>query len=181
MTASNDECLPDGVVVTPEAGVLWHDAPLDPAAGYEHNLTTFLLLDSLLELPPASDAGESDNAALKGLEMKLDLLIQLVTQLLGQQQSLPASQLVRLAASGIEWHCDAPISPRGWLELFLEPRLPRALKLAVENRQDEVEPGVWRICSRFASLEDEIRVRLEKWIFRRHRREIAHQRQGGGR
>ena len=176
MNASTDECLPDGVVVTPEAGIFWHADSLDPAACYDHNLTTFLLLDSLLA--GGSEAGERDNDALQNLEAKLDLLIQLVAQLLGQQQSLPTGQPVRLAASGIEWRSHSPLPAQGWLELFLEPRLPRALKLAVDNRQHEVEPGVWRTCSRFTFLEDEIHTLLEKWVFRRHRREIAQQRQG---
>ncbi|MDZ7802630.1 PilZ domain-containing protein [Thiohalophilus sp.] len=178
MNATRDECLSDGVVVTPGVGLLWHDDPLDPAACYDHNLTTFLLLDSLLDAPTGSESGERDNEAFQALEAKLDLLIQLVTRLLGQQQPLPPEQTVRLAASGIEWQSPTPLPPLGWLELFLEPRLPRALKLPVENRQDELEPGVWRICSRFAFLEEEIRAHLEKWVFRRHRREIAHQRQG---
>ena len=178
MNTSSDKCLPDGVVVTPEAGLIWHDEHLDPAACYDHNLTTFLLLDSLPDVPAGSEAGERESEALQALETKLDLLIQLVTQLLGQQQSLPPGQTVHLAASGIEWHSRAPLPSRGWLELFLESRLPRALKLAVENRQHEVEPGVWQICSRFASLEAEVRTHLEKWVFRRHRREIAHRRQG---
>ncbi|MDY6980976.1 MAG: PilZ domain-containing protein [Pseudomonadota bacterium] len=177
MNASIDECLPDGVVVTPEAGVLWHEGPLDPATCYDHNLTTFLLLDTLPDVSAGSESGERDNEALQALEAKLDLLIQLVAQLLGQQQSLPTGQAVRLAASGLEWHSPVSISSQGWLELFLEPRLPRALKLAVENHAHEVEPGVWRICSRFTSLEDEIHTLLEKWVFRRHRREIAQQRQ----
>lgn len=118
---------------------------------------------------PAADVPAQE---LLRLEHKLDILLELVTDILRRELDLPAPRPVRLTAAGAEWEAPPQGPPGGWgrLELFPSPRLPRALSLYATVLSDA---PAGRLRVRFQGLGAATREALERHIFRQHRRAVA--------
>lgn len=130
-----------------------------------------------------SDRSEDErdqDAGLLRVEVKLDLLLDLVSALIGKESRRPDPCRVRLAAGGLEWLESGKPPQTGtaaWVHLYLDSRLPAALQLPVTIL--EVAPAadnLSRVLGRFEPLSETLQDRIEKLIFRHHRRQVAQSR-----
>ena len=135
----------------------------------------------------APEAGEElpqTAAELQRLDLKLNLLLEIVGELLANQRTLPAPTKVKLGHMGIEWLTEncPPSGAHVCIEVYLRSELPSPLKFHGVAVLTDAEAGSAstsrRVQVRFAGLNPALQDDLEKFIFRRHRRSIA-QRQAG--
>ncbi len=134
--------------------------------------------------PEAVEELPQTAAELQRLDLKLNLLLEIVGELLANQRSLPAPTKVRLGHTGIEWLAEdcPPSGAHVCIEVYLRSELPSPLKfhglaVVVDSQEGSVNEGK-RVQVRFVGLNPALQDDLEKFIFRRHRRIIA-QRQTG--
>lgn len=129
-----------------------------------------LLLDERPGGRERDEEGEERDAEIARLEGKLDLLIEMVSQLLGGGPSGLQPARVRLGARALQWQ-DGPEGPPAgalvWVHLRIDPRLPRSLRLLA--RRVDTPPGQARLEWQSEAVAD----LLETLIFRHHRRQVA--------
>ena len=151
----------------------------------EDNSRFLKALAALSESAP--EAGEElpqTAAELQRLDLKLNLLLEIVGELLASQRTLPVPTKVKLGHTGIEWLTEdyPPSGTQVCIDVYLRSELPSPLKfygLAVMADSDNgPASGGKRVQVRFVGLNAALQDELEKFIFRRHRRSIA-QRQTG--
>ncbi|PLY12065.1 MAG: hypothetical protein C0631_18325 [Sedimenticola sp.] len=137
------------------------------------------LLHSLEDVRKDSyDETYESNANLARVEAKLDLLLDLVSELLTTESADLKPCSLRLSSRGAEWmgeSTDLQPSQQVWLSLGLDPKLPRPLKLLAEVVNVFREPGGLRMLLAFKLQSELVTDLLEKAIFRYHRRQIASQ------
>jgi len=135
----------------------------------------------------APEAGEElpqTAAELQRLDLKLNLLLEIVGELLASQRTLPAPTKVRLGHAGIEWLAEdcPPAGAQVCIDVYLRSELPSPLKFhglaVITASQEGAANTTKRVQVRFVGLNPALQDDLEKFIFRRHRRSIA-QRQVG--
>ncbi len=111
---------------------------------------------------------------LERLDLKLNLLMELVGHVLSRQMMLPEPLPVRVGAGGIQWRSGV-LPERGarvYVELYLRPRYPRPLELVGEV----TECSDNQVKLAFVGMSEAVQDWLEKLIFRHHRRRIARRR-----
>jgi len=109
------------------------------------------------------------------VETKLNLLLALLGQLFTLHYPQPPIKPVKLSAGNVEWVAEegARIGDYGVVELYLSPRCPRPLIFPGSVVKAEPVAQGYSIGVDFGDLSDVVRERLEKIIFRHHRRGIA--------
>jgi hypothetical protein len=157
--------------------LLGNEAPtLDMAKFDAKNEELLKFIDVLDEHPNESAVDHtSQNQELARVEIKFDLLLSLVSQLLAVYFPLPSTVPVRLTPGGVQW-----LSPKaydggadGLVEIYLCDRCPRPLIFPAKVEHSAKEGGMHRVSVRFTAMSDPVRDRLEKMIFRHHRRGVA--------
>ena len=146
----------------------------------EDNSRFLKALAALSEAAPESAEELVQTAAeLQRIDLKLNLLLEIVGQLLANQLTLPEPTQVRLGHVGIEWlaqECPPP-GAQLCLEVYLRTDLPSPLKFHGVAVSVDPESGSGstdkRVQVRFVGLSTALQDDLEKFIFRRHRRSIA--------
>jgi len=116
------------------------------------------------------------------LDLKVNLLLDLVGSLIYHTLDIPDTSPVRVSAAGVAWRGDVPApGSTVYLELYIQRGLPKPLCCygEVESTQEEYAAGKARV--RFKGLTGAALAWLEKLIFRHHRREVAYQRSTGRR
>lgn len=110
------------------------------------------------------------------LEVKVNLLLDLVGQLLAAQLPRPAPTLVRFNVMGALWKTlDPPrVGEQGLLEIWLRDSLPQPLALVANVTQVAADGHVK---ASFVPPGEATADLLEKLAFRRHRRQVAGVRQ----
>lgn len=136
--------------------------------------------------PEGADDDPPTVQELHRLEGKIDLVIDLLGEVLLQQRALPPRMPVRLCAERLEWECSLEAAPRPGepvaVDVFLNPRYPRPLVLhGTVQAAEPVAEGRIRVCLPHEGLGEAVRGALEKALFRRHRRLVAHARRSGRR
>ena len=151
-------------------------APLDIPKFDADNEEVLRFIDVLDEHPSEAAIEHSSlNQELARVEVKFDLLLNLVSQLLGVYFPLPMPVQVRLTPSGIQWISKEIINSGscGQVEIYLSSRCPRPLIFPSRVEHCEKDGQGYRISVQFSELSDLVRGRLEKTIFRHHRRSVA--------
>ena len=164
--------------------VLWRVLPnpadRDTAAGFsERNLRVLQAWDAMQEHGPVEKPDENSPYAadLMRLELKINLLLDLVGQILTTNRPRPAAMPVRFNALGAVWRSTAPLpeaGAQGVAEIYLHACLADPLRLP--GRVTNVTPD-GHIKVRFAPVGEAVADLIEKLAFRRHRRQIAGTRQ----
>jgi len=111
------------------------------------------------------------------LDLKLNLVLDLVATLIYSQLDIPTTTAVRLSADEVTWQGDVPPpGERVYLELYIQRGLPKPLCCYGEviSGDEDYAAGTARV--RFIGLAGSARSWLEKLIFRHHRREVAFRR-----
>lgn len=145
----------------------------------EEYLRHLLLLDEHFQ-----ESGDEDEnyPGLARIELKLNLLIDLIGQLLVRQMIFPTQTSLRIAGTGVEWIHQSTnntllsMNETGIVKIYLNSNYPRSLQLPCKIVTTTSINEGQRIIGVFENLSEGVRDQLEKWIFRRHRRFIAQER-----
>lgn len=145
------------------------------AAWTERNLRLLQACAVLEELPP----GEADDATplsaeLQRIDLKVNLLLDMVGVLVANLQSRPASRSLRFNAQGLLWeHCNDQIAADGTavqIEIYLRDSILYPLVLTGAMRDIGIETLA---SARIDDLPESVAEHIKKLVFRRHRRQIA--------
>ncbi len=164
----------------------WRSCALPLSAGLEarHVESNVRLLQICLTLDESTSADKAEDAQqnldVARLDMKVNLLLDLVGKLLLQNHPRPLPGKLRLNARGAAWQARAEssdealkIGETGMVEIYLHEYLLDPLRLAA--RVIHCEGG--RVEVRFDRASDTVVDLIDKLTFRRHRRQVAVARQ----
>jgi hypothetical protein len=164
--------------------VIWRQMPnsadRDMAAGFsERNLQVLQAWDAMEEHGPIDKPDESAPYAadIMRLDLKINLLLDMVGQILAANRPRPPAVSVRFNALGGMWRGIAPLpeaGEQGVAEIYLHDALAHPLRLP--GRVTNVTPD-GHVKVRFAPVGEAVADLIEKLAFRRHRRQIAGTRQ----
>lgn len=124
---------------------------------------------------------ESDDLSVSSdivrLELKLDMILELIGQLRQEQMDLPHEVAVTLFHNGMGWHTPTQtglsLKDRVTVSLYLDPALPRPLQLpGVIVQCESNEDGEYCFLV-FDGLGETVQDAIQRLIFRHHRRAIA--------
>lgn len=125
--------------------------------------------------PPELDEYDEISLELRRQDLKINLLLDMVGELLAQQNKLPEATALKLTAQSLECCInlgDFKPGEKLTIALYISPPTPRALKLygeVIENEDD----GDACIAIKFFGINQSVQDWLEKFIFRNHRRIVA--------
>lgn len=128
-------------------------------------------LDDLSERQAEEEGLRNDMAR---LELKVNVLLELVGSLYAHQESLPDATTVRLNTSTVAWMAE-PMPPIGTtlqVEAYLSRRYPRPITF-IGRSEALATGGEATVSVILDQLHDGERDLLEKYIFRQHRRLVA--------
>jgi hypothetical protein len=156
--------------------------PLDSiavASITDRNIKTLQVCAAIEEHGPVDKQDDkSPNAAdLQRLEVKMNLVMDLLGQLLAASLPRPNSASIRFNALGATWRTQAPFPPaaaHGLLEIYLRDCIPQPLVLIARIASVSAD-GL--VKARFAPPGEATADLIEKLAFRRHRRQVAGVRQ----
>jgi Atypical PilZ domain, cyclic di-GMP receptor len=164
--------------------VIWRQmtnpADREMAAGFtERNLQILQAWDAIDEHGSVEKTDENAPYAadIMRLDLKLNLLLDMVGQILAANRPRPTAVPVRFNALGGMWRGTAPLpeaGEQGVAEIFLHDCLVQPLRLP--GRVTNVTPD-GQVKVRFAPVGEAVADLIEKLAFRRHRRQIAGSRQ----
>ena len=144
----------------------------------ERNLRVLQACDALEEVGRTEKADEQSphSADLLRMDLKLNLLLDVVGQLLTASQQRPEATQIRFNAMGAHfvWPQSLPTGSLGVLEITLREIVVQPLQLPSEV-VGGASAGQVRV--RFIALGETVADHIEKLVFRRHRRKIAGARQ----
>jgi Atypical PilZ domain, cyclic di-GMP receptor len=151
------------------------------AVGYdERNLRLLQAWDAMEEHVPAEKQKLEDSAyaaEILRLDLKLNLLLDLVGQLLVANRPRPPAGPVKFNAVGAMWRSTGTLpelGEQGVLEIHLRECLAEPLRLI--GRVTSVTPD-GQVKVKFLPMGEAVSDLIEKLAFRRHRRQIAGARQ----
>lgn len=159
--------------------VLQHPPNPGERARVEERNTTLLNALDLVEEGAGHHQEEPSPmvAQLERLEAKFDLVITLLSEILLPDEIAPQTVALRMSARGVAFETAEPVAPGTLVELSVHfsASLPRPVVLYGEVVPGE--PGEERQLSvAFRDTGSAVKERLERLVFRRHRRSIAQQR-----
>ena len=110
------------------------------------------------------------------IEVKMNLLLDVMGQLLAASQSRPQASMIRFNALGALWRAATPPLPgeQGLLDIYLHDCAPQPLTLMGTINRVSADG---EIRATFASPGEATADLLEQMAFRRHRRQVAGVRQ----
>ncbi len=153
----------------------------DLAASFdERNLRLLQAWDAMEEHVPVEKQKAEDApyaAEITRLDLKVNLLLDLVGQLLAANRLRPAAVPVRFNALGAMWRATGTLpeaGEQGVAEIYLRDCLAEPLRLV--GRVTNVTPD-GHIKVKFLPMSEAVSDLIEKLAFRRHRRQIAGARQ----
>lgn len=140
------------------------------ASSTENNHIVFNLLDTLEE--PAFHKSEAENANdLLRIEAKLNVVMQLLSQLLQNRQPALPAVAIRFTSDSLAWQMEQTLPVGSLLQVSLYPEnsIPLAISfvarvLAATERWMEVD---------MHGLSEEEQTIWSRWVFRQHRRQVA--------
>jgi Atypical PilZ domain, cyclic di-GMP receptor len=152
--------------------------PFDPAIVGSYADRNLRALQSVAALDEHGQFEKVDEnaphaAEIARLDLKINLLLDMVGQLLVVNQPRPRLASIRFNALGAVWQGTAPYPPlgnQGVLEVYLRDCIADPLRLV--GRIASVMPD-GRIKARFVPPGEHIADLLEKLAFRKHRRQVA--------
>jgi hypothetical protein len=146
----------------------------------ERNLRLLQAWDAMEEHVPVEKQKPEDApyaAEIMRLDLKVNLLLDLVGQLLASNRPRPPASPIRFNALGAMWRATGTLpeaGEQGITEIYLRDCLAEPLRLA--GRVTSVTPD-GSIKVKFLPMGEAVSDLIEKLAFRRHRRQIAGARQ----
>jgi len=143
------------------------------------NEDVFTVLASLDETPLDNNDNTLNSADLQRIEYKLNLTLDLISQLFAQHFALPEPAELRLSSERIAWK-GREVKPEHSLvsiSLYLNDRYPKPIQLfghmVAAPEKSEFQNHAILLPMKF-SVQD----KLDRFIFRQHRRCIAYSKRG---
>lgn len=177
-----------GLSFTDNISVSWSPVDLAPddaqlAKVNESNETFLRAVSALGSL--GSESFEEDQAVsaeIARLDMKVDMLLDLVSQLIYAQLEIPPRTQVTISSEELQWNTNdfPPPGEQVFMQVYVQHGTPKPLCFygqIISTAQDH-DVGIAKV--NYVGLSDSARRWLEKLIFRHHRREIAYARQKRG-
>lgn len=140
------------------------------------NIALLRALAAIDVIAPEHEAHvEPAQRALERMEAKVDMVMLMMAQLMGASMPLPEEKQVTLFNQSIIWleHGATPaVDQPAVVELYLNPRLPQALKLPVMVKElQPMDTGV-KIMAELQDNSEEFDDWLTRTLFRYHRRAL---------
>ena len=163
-------------------GFAWSPVDESPGPQVRNRMNTrndaILRALGMLEEQDESHADDLERAELKRLEGKLNLVLELLSELVRERAPGPGQHMVRFSAEGICWRAESPVVPGTCLltEWYMQPAWPVALRMHVRTLACMPDGDRHLVCARLEGLSDVVRDWLDKLVFRRHRRLVAQKR-----
>ncbi len=159
----------------------WWQLPCLPEENELHRLNDAALriVQVALAWEPTPQAPEGHEEpggrASELVEFKVNLLLELVSELLTRDQPLPIPAAVELTGEGIWWKTARPPGESEILrvELYILPSIPKPLVLIGEVTSIERSDDLYRVHARFLDMPEQLHEAMQKMIFRHHRRLVA--------
>lgn len=123
-----------------------------------------------------SDSNPALSHELARLDLKLNLLLDLVSQLIYSQLDIPDISRVTVSSSQVDWQ-DGNVPEPGstvFVQVYIQRGTPKPLCFygEVVSSPDDYRSGWAKV--RYLGLSESVQVWLDKLIFRHHRREVAY-------
>jgi hypothetical protein len=152
--------------------------PFDPTVMSSYTDRNLRVLQALAALDAHGQAEKADDnsphaADIMRLDLKVNLLLDMVGALLVASRPRPRASSIRFNALGAVWLAATPfpeLGSQGFLEVYVRDCIAEPLRLA--GRIASVGPD-GRVKVRFTSLGENIADLVEKLAFRKHRRQVA--------
>lgn len=157
-----------------------HSADRDTVAAYmERNARLLQAREALDQLGPVDKPDEKfpHAADLMRIELKVNLLLDVVGQILASSRPRPPAVPVRFNAQGVVWRSSGPLpeaGAQGVVEIYLHDCLAEPLRLP--GRVSNASPD-GQVKVRVVPVGETVADLIEKLCFRRHRRQVAGSRQ----
>ncbi len=180
------EVLGERVFCDDELGLRWQEIESLPGeialSRINARNETVLRSIAMLEERDETQSDDAERAELHRLEGKLNLVLELLSELVRGGDAAARIYDIRMNARGLCWDVNEPVTPGGLLqlELFALPAWPVPLTLHARITDVDQRRGSWRLCARLEALTPGVRDWLDKLVFRRHRRAVALSRARGG-
>lgn len=180
--AENLDKPPGGLGFTDNISIAWKKVDSRPddthlALINESNESFLRAVSAIGEFSPENpddDAGISQEIV--RLDLKVNILLDLVSQLIYKQLEIPEMSLVTISSSEVEWR-DENIPEPGqmvFVEVYVQRGTPKPLCFygQVVSNEREYQSGCARV--RYFGLSGSAQSWLDKLIFRHHRRAVAY-------
>jgi len=134
------------------------------------------LLDIVLSsVEPTIDAEDIDEVVLKQLRLmdaKVELALTWLSRLIADKHSLPPSQSIDINTIGIRFMSEMSVKIKDNLliKLYIDPHLAEPITLQADVFLIEGHS----IIANFSEMDLEVKDKIDKYIFREHRRCVAH-------
>ena len=141
----------------------------------ERNLRLLQACAALEETTQLDVADEASPyaAELQRIDLKVNLLLELVGLLVAASQSRPAPAALRFNVQGMLWRHNGPLPPVDTpvrIEIYLRENMVQPLTL-MGHMREESAGGMASV--RFDDLPEPVADHIKKLVFRRHRRQVA--------
>jgi len=144
-----------------------------PPYHQEQNKLILGLLDTLEEGSHTKAEGEQATEW-KRIDAKLNLILQILSQLLQDRQPPLASVAIRFLSDTLAWQIEQPFAIGTRLLLSLYPEVSIPLAIHFEATVIGTSDGWMEVD--IQGLNEEEQAMWSRWIFRQHRRQVAHAR-----
>jgi hypothetical protein len=173
------DVLGERVFCDDELGLRWEEVDTLPneiaLARINVRNETVLRSIAMLEERDETQADDAERAEFHRLEGKLNLVLELLSELVRHGRSPAHTREVRLNARGLCWNTSEAVRPGALmqLELYALPAWPVPLTLHARVTDVDQRRRDWRVCARLEGMGAGARDWLDKLVFRRHRRAVA--------
>lgn len=175
----------DGLVYSDNIALAWKPVDYQPEqthlamvnASNESFLRAVSAIGDGTPAKETSDVPAGIGQDIARLDLKLNLVLELVSSLIYHELDIPPVSAVQVTADRVSWRGDVPApGSRVFLQLYIQRGLPKPLCCYGEVVSSPEEYAAGQAQVRFVGLTGAARVWLEKLIFRHHRREVAYRR-----
>lgn len=185
MNAENTDQLGAGLVYEDTVPMRWKEVgkEIQPSQLIRINESNeeILRFISVLDEYRSESSNETHGSSLGDMtriEYKMNLILDLVSQILVHHVDMPHTVPIRMNATGILWKCEAPLNPGQYvlLDIYFYQKYPRPIVLPGKIQSVEKAGDGYNTWVSFEDINDTVRRWLDKLIFRQHRRGVAHAR-----
>ena len=123
----------------------------------------------------AIDTRGASSSEFARLEYKVNLILDLVSQILVHHVELPPAIPIKMTASGIQWKSDKRLVPGQFifLNIYFYHNYPRPIVILANVQEVNKVGNEYYAQAIFEQMSDDVRRWLDKLIFKQHRRSIA--------